>query len=523
MVGASELVIDLSRHRLRVVSAEWGHGRLQVKRTISQDLPDDLDRDDPEAVGQWLSSQLKDSGIAGDRAVFALSREYVALKRMTLPTIDAVELPDMTRLALQRELPFDPEEAVIDFLPLSRGESDTTVLAVAVPESVLAYTRSLARAAGLKIQRVSLRGLGAAMLIEAEDHDPEGDEQRTLLIDVTDRSVEFSVVENGAIRFSRAAEIMPDESTQTHAESVIREIRRTWMSYRIVDEDSRVDRALLIGDGALGSDTANAVADMLQVKTRRLDAHARIDVNGAAMEGVWPLAGLLLGSNLQHATIDFMQPRKAPDVGARKRQVALALAGLFIIIAFGGWTMARRVLGPLELRLDNQKSISLDLAPKYRRYGRDKYKLEHLAQWESTKVDWLEHAAALVELLPGPESIVIDEFTGTLNFRGVTFDHKTKQWSADRDIVIVLDGEAAGRQVADAFRAALVDSNLYRTSSSGTDSEGGKRLPFGFSFRLETTIARPGAEEQGEADDVNEAASTARRDSDETESAEDSG
>ena len=52
-----------------------------------------------------------------------VSREHVAVKRLTLPTIEVQELPEMTRLALHRDLPFDPQEAVIDFVATGRAQS----------------------------------------------------------------------------------------------------------------------------------------------------------------------------------------------------------------------------------------------------------------------------------------------------------------------------------------------------------------------------------------------------------------
>jgi hypothetical protein len=82
---------------------------------------------------------------------------------------------------------------------------------------------------------------------------------------------------------------------------------------------------------------------------------------------------------------------------------------------------------------------------------------------------------------------VLDGWSGTLDFKGVRFDKKTKNWASPKSLAIVVDGEAKDRATADALRAALVATEWYVTSSSGTDAPGGKRLPFGFTYRLRTT------------------------------------
>ena len=76
----------------------------------------------------------------------------VVLQRLTLPAIDDPELPDMSRLALLRELPFEPGSAVIDFACISRTATATTVIAAAAPDTVLATVRDAAATAGITVR-----------------------------------------------------------------------------------------------------------------------------------------------------------------------------------------------------------------------------------------------------------------------------------------------------------------------------------------------------------------------------------
>jgi hypothetical protein len=204
------------------------------------------------------------------------------------------------------------------------------------------------------------------------------------------------------------------------------------------------------------------------------------------MDRFWPLAGLLLELAMQKDLIDFNRPRQAPDLAARTR-IRRMLAAAAVLLGVGIlWTLARMDLQNLrhsaEMLADRQSSEVKDFA----RHWRDKYKLEHLKKWESIGVDWLQHASYLTTIAPAPGQVVLDEWNGSLQTSGVRYDKKSDKWSADEEMTIVLDGEALNRETADAFRENLVQTTVYTTSSTGADKLGGKRLPYGFMYRLRT-------------------------------------
>ena len=125
------------------------------------------------------------------------------------------------------------------------------------------------------------------------------------------------------------------------------------------------------------------------------------------------------------------------------------------------------------------------------RYGRDLLKLRHLEQWESADADWLEHLSYVATMTPPSERVVLDAWTGTLAFSGVKFDRKTNQFSAPKEIRMVVEGEAADRATADAFRGTLVETESYDISTAGPDAETGRRLPWSFQYNLRTRDATP--------------------------------
>ncbi len=353
MAGRRVTAIDIGRRRLRVLEADVDRDRLTVRRVLVQPLPPEIDADDPRTLGTWVGQTLREAGLSRTHATVAISREHVVLKRLTLPSIDDHELPDMIRLALLRELPFEPGSAVIDFACISRTATATTVIAAAAPDTVLATVRDAAATAGITVERMSLRTLGTAALVATNV--TEGMVAGVLAVDISGDRVEFSVIVDGSVRFSRAGEIPPGDDPQVIAAAVVTEARRTWMSYRIVEDAENVRRAVIFGNHRVCTLVAKSIGEILNIDTEVFDRHIRVDASAAEpqMGPVWSLAGLLLAPMLDRDLIDFLHPRKTPDVASRKRQIAVGVFGLVLILVFAGITWARFDLA------DRRESLAL--------------------------------------------------------------------------------------------------------------------------------------------------------------------
>ncbi len=494
MKAGQVIAIDLGRKRLRALFATaTGSRRLKVHRVLIADPPTDLNHEDPQIVGNWLAEQFRQAGFPRGDATFSLGREHVVLKRLTLPTIDEAELPDMTRLAMQRELPFEADTAVIDFVIVERTETSSTVLAVAAPAPAIEFTKAVAKAAGIGIERIALRTMGTAGIVR----DSSSDTSPCLVIDVLGEAVEFCLVTGGgSIRFSRAAEVPQPQDELAIADAVVTETRRTWMSYLgggTNTGDDAIQRAIIVGERRVCEYAADPVSQMLKIPVSVLAEHPSIAWESSAekdIDRVWPLAGLLLEAMQEKSggLIDFANPHRAPDLAARTRQRRLIAAGIGLLVVLSAWTVMRQQLKSLQARADQLTTDQLNGIKGNNRYIRDVFKLEHLKRWDSAGVDWLQHANALTTICTnaagGPDRLVLDSWTGQLEFQGVKFDTKTSKWSADKKWNISIDGEAKDRETADAFRAALVQSPIYSAATPGADAKGGKRMPFGFTYKL---------------------------------------
>ncbi len=496
------IAIDIGRRRLRALFAVRTRSNLIVKQVLVEPLPESLDVDDAAALGVWVGDCLKKAKFPKSNTTIAIPRERVGLKRLNIPTIVEDELPDMVRMALSRDLPFDADSAVIDYVKIESDEAHTTVLAVAIPQEVLDFQKQLAEAAGLSIDRISLRSMGSAALLESLY---KSSLNGILAGDITGEGVEFSVVLDGTIRFARAAELPQLDDATGSANAVVTETRRTWMSYRIVEESNVVGRAVIFGDLDICDKASEPIHELLSVTTEVMKTHPLVKCTAEDMDGVWPLAGLLLEPLLDVQAIDFSQPRKAPDLAARKRKRILVSVGVIAITLFALWTMANMSIKNLEYKEQELSIERADRYPERLRFKRDELKLSHAKQWQLVKTDWLAHLMQLGTVAPSPDQLVIDSWIGSLEFSKVQYDKKKKRWSTPHQIKIVVDGEAKDQVTVDAFRNALVKGKLYTLTSSGPDKAGGRRLDYKFNYRLgakeKPATAKPNTEEVAQKQD----------------------
>jgi hypothetical protein len=509
-MARGEVAVEFSGSRLRAVHATLRNGRARIRRIVSVDVPPALDRDDAAAFGRWLKEVWSEHRLPRTGVTVALAREHVGLKRLTLPTRNRDELPQMTRMALQRELPFDADRAAIDYIIVKQENQSTSVLAAAAPESAVEFIRSVAKTAGVKVQRIGLRVLGTALLLRTRAMEQP---RCVLAIDATRHGVEFCVLDHGVIRFSRAAALTRDGDDDNPARAVVTEARRSWMSYRIVESERPVEHAIVMSEPGLAADAAEPIGEMLRVDVEVLTEHPLVDSPDLAIGRAWPLVGMLLERERGEAFINFLAPRKPRDRHADIRRGGLAAAGIVIVGLGAMWTFGQRETRSLQIELDRLRSKRSDLMPEVAQYQREFARFTHIHEWEAVSPDWLDHMLYLETMLPEPERAVLDRWVGSLEFRGVEYDRREKEWSAPAAIGIVIDGEAVDRATADDVRERLVESAPYVTIASGADAPGGRRLPFGFSFRVRTLSLDPLADEEGEdAGDERTAASSSESD-----------
>ncbi len=480
MTGAgNSLAVDVGRRRLAAVWAAPTSRGVRVVKSVERVMPEGLNSEDAAAVGAWVRRVWEEEKLPQQAVTLVLDRALVGIKRLTLPTTVAEELPDMIRLSLQREAVAGMSGA-IDFLVVGKDEKSTTVIAFSAPDKEIASTRRVVESAGLRVRRITLRGIGATAM--AASIEPQAG---VVVVDLTGEALEVSVVANGVLQYSRGVELAAGDDAAT-AQAAMTEIRRSWLSFRMGQEGLAIEQAIVMGPRALTASIAAGVAEVAGVKARVLEEHGEVESRGG-LGSAWTLAGLLLALRRKREIIDFSRPRKAPDLAARYRQRLMLAGGGAAVLLLGAWTMGQKSLRELREKVDTQKEQWSEMAPRSDRYLRDEFRLEHLRHWTDVNVNWLDHAQYLMSISPGTRLMVLNQWSGSLNAPPFKYTEKDG-WTASPEFQIQVEGEAKDRLLADQFRTAIIGDKRYSLETTGADKKGGRRYPYPFGYLLKASL-----------------------------------
>lgn len=495
------VVLDLDGGSLTAIEAVVSAGRVVVQRcvTATRDGQVASGSDDPVALGAWVRDSLKAGGIDAGNAVVSMSRSDVVLKRLIFPVAgDAVagdELAGMVRLQMSRALTLAVDGAAIDYVASASkaGEANSTVLAGAMPAERLAWWRQVAREAGLRASRVTLRACGAAAMMADVSHRRDGP---VVGVCLGSRSVEFVIVEDGQMAFARAAEFTrpdagDDAGWDAYAERVAVELRRTWTSYRVSAPGSEAPTLAALGTGTPPRLVGERCAKLLDCQMEVVGIPQSIDVSQCEAahrdEAAFPLLGLLFEHAAGMPVLDFAHPRKAADRSARIRErVLLGVLGAILLVG-GAGVLAMMQLDSLKAKVAAARVKEAGLKSELDELMAQQARAGHLEQWTQARVDWLAHIEALSGELPDPKTCQLTELAGAMS-TAVAFNGRAGEgsWSASQSGVFSISGKVKERDIAADLRKRLIDSRLYKQVETR-----GPEVSDAFSFELVTTLRQP--------------------------------
>jgi hypothetical protein len=301
--------------------------------------------------------------------------------------------------------------------------------------------------------------------------------------------VELVVIEEGRLVHARQVDLHVGPAGR--AERVVVEAKRTWMSHAGAKADD-LEAVAVLGDEAedrrLAERCAAALGCVPEVVRATPVAALPPGVPAHDRGPLLALMGLLVEEAAGRRTLDFANPRRAPDRAADVRRQALVAALAGILVVGGFYVVADVQVGKARRELDLLRAKEKELAAEYAQFLTEHARISNVETWRSAGADWLAHLEGLGAKWPGAQGATLDDLSGHLVSRAEYQPRKgypDGSWALRQQVSFDLSGRTADRDVVSALRDSTLQEGLFTVESRGADT------PDRFSLRLTTSKPRP--------------------------------
>lgn len=447
--------IDLDGLTLRVCQAVSRSSGPAITRLASTqlELPPETTSADPLIFGQALRSALDRLRIKPSSVVMGVPRALVVLRTLLLPpTQNSGELASLVHFQAGRDLPFRPEDAVIDFQvrrtvtlpqrPPTAGSpqeapapeaslSRLEVLVAVVKRETIEFHQQLAEKAGLKLAALGFLPHAHARCIQA-CHVADADDAFAL-VSLRPDEVTIEVLSRDALLFSRAT-TLPHESSPNPdspepnpaaprpeslslVQHATRETLRSLHAFSGSEPDTAVSKIVVAGATGLESELSSLLADRLGLPTTSLNPADALQLppdSQADAAGALGALGLALGlADSTGLPFDFLNPKRPPVQRDTRRLKILASVVGVVALVIGTLAIRSSLVRRETARLD-QLTSDLAAADKKRpTYRRTLLQAAAVDDWIKSDRDWTALYAHLSAVLPPAEDIYLKSIVVT--------------------------------------------------------------------------------------------------------------
>jgi len=465
------VAIDFDSQSVRIVHARRTGKVMSIDTLYSNPMPADLDLDDAEATGKFLALAMKDfsknskASLGRCAVLMSVPRRKAVLKPLTLPPgTPPEEMASMIRFQVEKDLPFTPEESVIDFTITSHLDlAESTngheqaggvgVLVGAVSTEVVDHYRQIAEAADIKLKRLGLRPYANMKCVDACVR--RGEDETVMAVHITSNETEINVLKGKSLAFCRSAvvRVPPGESDQQtrSIELVVREIVRSVHSYGSAQHQGEITAVLIAGGTGIEPQVLKGVESKLGIQCELLAPAGALDLPTRGNASAYSATiGLAIAHQGEALPFDFLNPKQPPvrhDI--RKTRAIIIAAAVVLLFTAVGTARSLWLGGKEEPLTANQAQID-ELKEATQGHSALARRRKTVDAWLKARTNWVDHLALISQLAPSCQDLYL-----------------RSSFKTERKGTVTFKAYAKGHQVLDDFKARLADAG-YNPQSKGS-------------------------------------------------------
>lgn len=227
MAGGPTVGLDIGSNLMKAVEVRRGSNGLQVVALgIEPTPPGAMENNvvvDPQLLGKAVKDLLRKAGISAKQVVSSVSGQSVVVRVIDVPKMNETELADTMKWEVERQVPFNANEIIFDYRPITRqdvtdDQNMEVVLAVAQQELIDRHVEMLF-AAGLKPLGIDVEPLAASRcLLDAGAQSRPG--FTVAIINVGASNTDVGIFRDKLLAFPRTLPIAGDNLTRAISESL---------------------------------------------------------------------------------------------------------------------------------------------------------------------------------------------------------------------------------------------------------------------------------------------------------------
>ncbi len=223
-MASTAIGLDIGTSGVRAAELSFGKGGVTLEKFGQVALPEGAVRDGEVVDGAAVTAAIRQLWTATKpshkKVVLGVANQRVVVRQVELPDLPAAELRKTLPFQVQDYLPMPVEQAVLDFHPVERFESNGGVqvrglLVAAQRDAVMANVRAV-EAAGLQVSTVDLTSFAVLRAVGGRTADT--DVETEALIDIGARVTNVVVHSDGVPRFVRILLMGGQDITDSVAE-----------------------------------------------------------------------------------------------------------------------------------------------------------------------------------------------------------------------------------------------------------------------------------------------------------------